>query len=286
MENGDLIKLKRKNRKISRKELSKNICSVNFLQRVENQNAKVDFETMLLLLDKMNIQMDEYIHELNSFSMTKKDKYRHQFILAVSNPDSTQIFLDQMTDEFEKTKDLFYLLLAIEMKLVCQKLPNHSDIIVSDKEISIVYNYLETLETWDYFELALYGNCLYIFSEKNLTFDLKDVLSRFNKTSSLPKHKRAELKFIVNYLIILFENGSLEMVPTLLDELYTQTTSSDYIKWRLYWKIFNELFLSLNKEILFDPTPIISLFRNLGYEEDVKNLEDIFISINTQNPLK
>ena len=76
------------------------------------------------------------------------------------------------------------------------------------------------------------------------------------------------------------------MVPTLLDELYTQTTSSVYIKWRLYWKIFNELFLSLNKEILFDPTPIISLFRNLGYEEDVKNLEDIFISINTQNPLK
>lgn len=286
MLNGDLIKIKRKIRNMSRKDLSQGICSVNLLQRIENQNAKVDFEILLRLLDRMNIQIDEYIHELNSFSMTKKDKYRSQFISVVSNPDSTQVFLDQLAVEFKETNDMFYLLLTVEMKLVCQKLPNHTNITISDKEIEMVYKHLEALSDWDYFELAMYGNCLHIFNEKQLTFDLNDVLSRFNRTSSIQKHKRAEVKFLVNYLIILFENGSLEMVPLLLDELYTQTTSSDYLKWRIYWKFFNELFLYLNGEVLFDPTPLISLFKNLGYTEDVKNLEDIFLSVKMQASTK
>ena len=278
-----MIKIKRKERKMTRNFLSDGICSISLLQRIENQNAKVDFDTLLQLLDRMNIQIDEYALEYNNYKKTKKNNFRSQFISSLTDPSKIVNFINQLDIEYKKTNDIFYLLLKVEAKIVAQKIPDIKNIQLSSEEIILIYKHLDKMDNWDYFELSMYGNCLFIFNEKKLLFDFADILGKFKKSSSLSKHHRAGVKFLINSLIIAFDNQTDDIIPILLEELYVQTKNSDDIKGRLYWKLFNELYLSKSGELVFNPDEIPTLFSKLGYDADAKNIRDIISTIVDNN---
>lgn len=278
MDYGNLLKIKRKNRNISRTELTAGITSVSYLQRVENTNSKIDFDILAQLLERMNIQFDEFCYEVNCSNSSKKTFFRKEFVRVINSPVDIHHFLNDLELEYHQSNDIFYLYLLIQMKVISTRLPYLESSEISSSEIKIIHEHLGKLDGWGYFELAMYVNCLSIFSKNHLTFNYLDVLSQFKKYELIPKYRLAEIKFLVNHLILCFEQKNYLPIPDLLNELYNQTEDSDYLKGRLYWKFFNELFLSMDGQVCFDPEPIVSLFHNLGYYHDVQNLRDIIKS--------
>lgn len=275
MNHGDLMKNKREERHFSRKKLSQNICSFSYLQRFENYGGKMDIDTFILLLERMNIRIDEYYLEYQNFCPSRKDKYRERFKQSILQPNLILAFISDLENEYCDTKDIFYMYLLVELKAIIQNLPNQPNIAISSNEISTLHFYLESVNNWEYFELAMYTNCLALFDSSYLLFNHEDVLTKFHKFSSSFKYKQACVKFLVNSIILCLEKKDYEDVPNLLEKLYCETEDSDYFKGRLYWYFFNSIFQQISGNIEFDIENFLIIFSRLGYNDDLENFKDI-----------
>ena len=275
MEHGELIKKLRTDRHISRQELVEGIHSVSTLQRLENSNSKIDVDTLWVYLEKMNVQIDEYYAEFHSYQPSKKDIFRENFRKSIiSNHDANEL-LKKLQNEYDSSQDIFFLYLIVQTKAVAERLPNYNLNKITRDEITTVLEYLSRIEEWGYFELAIYTNCLGIFGTKFRTFQYKDVLKQFRKFRGLPKYQHALIKFIINSIILEFSDKNYDVVVDLLGNLYDETSDSDYIKGRIYWKFFVRMYQSILGEFEFEGAVAIETLKILGYEEDAKNLLDI-----------
>jgi Rgg/GadR/MutR family transcriptional activator len=118
---------------------------------------------------------------------------------------------------------------------------------------SDIKEYLEKVSDWGYFELAMYTNCLSLFEDNYLLFNLNDVLAQFEKFKTSYKYKLVLILFLVNSLILSFERMSYDKIPKLLEVLFTESEDSDFMKGRIYWK-FNSLYHSVNGNFEMDNT--------------------------------
>ena len=275
MNHGEMIKKMRITRGISRKELTKDAISISTLQRFENEDAKIDIDNMWIILNRLNIQIDEYYLEYNHYQSNKKEMYRSKFrdYIVLSNRGKT--FLEELQREYIVTNDIFYLYLVIQAKAVMNRLPNYSAIPITKEELKSIHDYLDRVNQWGYFELAMYTNCLAFFNSELRLFNYHDVVSQFIKFKNSPKHNLAFIKFLINSILLAFEDEHLDEVVDLLGYLYDITNDSDFIKGRLYWKFFSRLYQSITGKFEFDGSMTIEVFKLLGYEDEVENLIDI-----------
>lgn len=262
-------------REVSRKELTKDAISISTLQRFENEDAKIDIDTMWIILNRLNIQIDEYYLEYNHYQSNKKEMYRSKFRDYIVLSNRGKAFLEELQREYIVTNDIFYLYLVIQAKAVMNRLPNYSAIPITKAELKSIHDYLDRVNQWGYFELAMYTNCLAFFNSELRLFNYHDVVSQFRKFKNSPKHNQAFIKFLINSILLAFEDEHWEEVEYLLGHLYDSTNDSDFIKGRLYWKFFSRLYQSITGNFEFDGSMIIEVFKLLGYEEEVENLIDI-----------
>ncbi|MEG0122769.1 Rgg/GadR/MutR family transcriptional regulator [Enterococcus sp.] len=265
MNHGEMIKKMRITRGISRKELTKDAISISTLQRFENEDAKIDIDNMWIILNRLNIQIDEYYLEYNHYQSNKKEMYRSKFrdYIVLSNRGKT--FLEELQREYIVTNDIFYLYLVIQAKAVMNRLPNYSAIPITKEELKSIHDYLDRVNQWGYFELAMYTNCLAFFNSELRLFNYHDVVSQFRKFKNSPKHNLAFIKFLINSILLAFEDEHLDEVVDLLGYLYDITNDSDFIKGRLYWKFFSRLYQSITGKFEFDGSMTIEVFKLLGY---------------------
>ncbi|KAF1296070.1 hypothetical protein BAU15_12385 [Enterococcus sp. JM4C] len=174
---------------------------------------------------------------------------------------------------------MFILYLIIQTKAVAERLPEITLDKVTKKEIEIIVDYLSTIEDWGYFELAAYTNCLGFFDADYRNFQYNDVIRQFRKFKGLPKYQHTLIKFLANSIILEFDEANYERVLELLPILYDETTDSDYLKGRIYWKFFMRLYQSAIGNFEFDGSIAIETLRLLGYEEEAENLVAIETSV-------
>ncbi|EMF0469321.1 hypothetical protein ACR0Q6_04205 [Enterococcus lactis] len=275
MNHGEMIKKMRMTRNISRKELTRDTISISTLQRFENENAKVDIDTIWIFLNRLNIQIDEYYLEYNHYQSNKKETYGSKFRDYIVLTNRGKSFLEELQREYIVTNDIFYLYLLIQAKAVINRLPKYSAIPITREELKTIYDYLNRVDHWGYFELAMYTNCLAFFNSELRLFNYHDVVSQFRKFKNSSKHNHAFIKFLINSILLAFEDERWEEIVNLLGYLYDSTNDSDFIKGRLYWKFLSRLYQSITGNFEFNGSLTIEVFKLLGYEDEVENLIDI-----------
>lgn len=275
MNHGEMIKKMRMTRNISRKELTRDTISISTLQRFENENAKVDIDTIWIFLNRLNIQIDEYYLEYNHYQSNKKETYGSKFRDYIVLTNRGKSFLEELQREYIVTNDIFYLYLLIQAKAVINRLPKYSAIPITREELKTIYDYLNRIDHWGYFELAMYTNCLAFFNFELRLFNYHDVVSQFRKFKNSSKHNHAFIKFLINSILLAFEDERWEEIVNLLGYLYDSTNDSDFIKGRLYWKFLSRLYQSITGNFEFNGSLTIKVFKLLGYEDEVENLIDI-----------
>lgn len=114
-----------------------------------------------------------------------------------------------------------------------------------------------------------------LFNAKLRLFNYRDVVGQFIKFKNSPKHIHALIKFLINSILLSFEDKRWEEVADLLGYLYDSTNDSDYIKGRLYWRFLSRMYQSLTDNFEFEGSVTIEVFKLLGYEDEVENLRDI-----------
>ncbi|HFD1805124.1 Rgg family transcriptional regulator [Enterococcus faecium] len=205
----------------------------------------------------------------------KKETYGSKFRDYIVLTNRGKSFLEELQREYVVTNDIFYLYLLIQAKAVINRLPKYSAIPITREELKTIHGYLNRVDHWGYFELAMYTNCLALFNSELRLFNYHDVVSQFRKFKNSSKHNHAFIKFLINSILLAFEDERWEEIVDLLGYLYDSTNDSDFIKGRLYWKFLTRLYQSITGNFEFNGSLTIEVFKLLGYEDEVENLIDI-----------
>ena len=270
IKDGKLIRKLRKERNITQEKLVGMHYSRSTLARIESEDLDMRTEMLINLLNRMNVSLEEYQFYKHENLLSKKDEARKNFIDKVLNLQTGDSYLQNLHDEYLQSNDFYYLYLYCLGKILQHKVNKKA--IDLTKESQIIKEYLAKIETWGFFELALYANSLYLFNDEFIEQQYSFVLRKMNQFSHIDKFKHLKIRFLLNSIILCFERNKLSLLDQYLSDLFESTMDSDYILGRIFWRFFTDL---KNNHQLSDTTLTYNWLHSLGYDDLANNFLEI-----------
>ncbi|MNC13421.1 Helix-turn-helix domain protein [compost metagenome] len=242
MNHGELIRKLRLERGITQEQLCHKITSRTALTNLEKQNSRISFEILLQYLSRMNIRLDEYYlmytdhesREKRSISLALPHIY-------ASGDTAIQKDLEKYKEKYNETKDLFFYFVYIQLSILKMKKNGDFNSSYLSNEIEFLKGYLDRVETWGRFEIALFSNSLFLFPDDFIEEIFDRVISKLLRLQDEPIFSKDLTLFLINCLSLSFERNNIEFIRVVLPYLLKQCKSEK----ELYEKTMYLFFLGL-----------------------------------------
>lgn len=244
MDQADLLKKLRVERKISQANLTKQISSRTTLSSFETRHTLLSSEILLRYLDRMNIKLPEFMFYLQNNKITLKEATAKNFVEILyknSTPKKIEEFRNQLLSLFKQTNDEYYFILLIQFNMLLAKEKNVLNLEVFEKEIRYIRDRLFRIETWGYFELTTFNNLMFIFPTDTIKLLFKnseEKMKLFYKNNFYPS---LYTSFLINGCYLSFERKNLDLLSIFLAPLKRLAVKSKNVYEQIYYKIFSTL---------------------------------------------
>lgn len=245
---GQLIRKKRKEKKLTQEELASGICSNTYISKAENNQVAIGEEQLYMIMEKLKVTTDEFLapEDLLKY-LTKaikffylKDKESYQKIFEKIEKFEFQILAQViklgylvLTEKYHKAKSIYeelfqylsslddygftvFMVFSSFYNIGINKYSEAKYMIDSVKIKSLNSDYLEDLLA--YLKYIVYGN-LHQFVKASAYYDIS--LKKFTKSYNI---KRVKELLIWQNLFLLY-SGDDKKIPglvSILDSLSTQ----------------------------------------------------------------
>lgn len=272
MDNGNIMRKLREERSISQASLAGNLYSRDNISRFERNNSNINLNMFFHSLDRMNLSLEEYAIFQQLEEPSLKEILKNDFKKALDT-ELGESYLQELYSEYEASNDIYYLYLYSLGRILRHKIQNLP--LDLSKDIQIIKQHLDTVESWGFFELMMYVNTLFLFEDSYIRQNYQLVIQKFNSFSHSAKFQHLKIRFLLNSLTLAFERKQFEMIDPYLTELFNSTENSDYILGRIFWKFFDGLNRTVQHGQPFDTETTYSWLRSLGYTQVAENLLEI-----------
>lgn len=153
---GHLLKLLREQKGISQFDLSDGILSKNHLSKIERGENDISFQTLLKLLDRLNISLFEFELLLDK-TQDNQSTFLKDLSIAVANND-LYLLNELLTREIElksKSDNIRHKHNVILLKAYIDKFSNTP---LNHHEIQEIIQYILTVDECGRYEISLFGN--------------------------------------------------------------------------------------------------------------------------------
>ena len=153
---GYLLKRLRKEKGLSQSELSDEILSKNHLSKIERGENDISFQTLLKLLDRLNISLFEFELLLDKIQ-DNQSTFLKDLSIAVANND-LYLLNELLTREIElksKSNNIRHKHNVILLKAYIDKFSNTP---LNHHEIQEIIQYILTVDECGRYEISLFGN--------------------------------------------------------------------------------------------------------------------------------
>ena len=153
---GHLLKLLREQKGISQFDLSDGILSKNHLSKIERGENDISFQTLLKLLDRLNISLFEFELLLDKIQ-DNQSTFLKDLSIAVANND-LYLLNELLTREIElksKSNNIRHKHNVILLKAYIDKFSNTP---LNHHEIQEIIQYILTVDECGRYEISLFGN--------------------------------------------------------------------------------------------------------------------------------
>lgn len=153
---GHLLKLLREQKGISQFDLSDGILSKNHLSKIERGENDISFQTLLKLLDRLNISLFEFELLLDK-TQNNQSTFLKDLSIAVANND-LYLLNELLTREIElksKSDNIRHKHNVILLKAYIDKFSNTP---LNHHEIQEIIQYILTVDECGRYEISLFGN--------------------------------------------------------------------------------------------------------------------------------
>lgn len=272
MNNGKLMRKLRQERSISQASLAGNLYSRDNISRFERNNSKINLDMFFHSIDRMNLSLEEYAIFQQLEEPSLKEILKNDFKKALDT-ELGESYLQELYSEYEKSSDIYYLYLYSLGRILRHKIQNLP--LDLSKDIQIIKQHLDKVESWGFFEFTMYANTFFLFEDNYIQQNYPLVIQKFNAFSHSAKFQHLKIRFLLNSLTLAFERKQFEIIDSYLTELFNSTENSDYILGRIFWKFFDGLNRTVQHGQPFDTETTYSWLRSLGYTQVAENLLEI-----------
>jgi Rgg/GadR/MutR family transcriptional activator len=187
MEIHELLRKIRKDRGFSQKNLAHNITSRESIAKYENGERNIPFTILLEILDRLNVNVDEFLFYLENDSIERKNIGMNA-IMKVNNKEkiSSKYHLQKLRKKIAVSNDIADVrnYLIVKTYHWSNGLEDERSLNKKDREyLKILKDYLEKVEEWGRFEMVSFASLLFLFD----TAYIRQRISEVN-------HKLAKIK--------------------------------------------------------------------------------------------
>ena len=153
---GYLLKRLRKEKGVSQSELSEGILSKNHLSKIERGENDISFQTLLKLLDRLNISLFEFELLLDK-TQDNQSTFLKDLSIAVANND-LYLLNELLTREIElksKSNNIRHKHNVILLKAYIDKFSNTT---FNRHDIHEIFQYILSVDECGRYEISLFGN--------------------------------------------------------------------------------------------------------------------------------
>ncbi|WP_390409401.1 helix-turn-helix domain-containing protein [Lacticaseibacillus jixiensis] len=248
MECGKLIKQLRESRRLSQAELcASGSSSRNTLASFERNGTRISFVLLREYCQAMNVTLEEF-----EFLLADADSVPEKRIIAKMVSRNFKKPFDEslailLLDRFDETHDFYYYSLYAQYFLIKKyflAVQNGSQLDRSTQLEVVkirdkVTGYLDRIYPWGRFELVLFTNCMFLFTDENIRSEFDETVAQMRVYSDSSNYCADLTKFLINGTQLSYERQNLHNLRRFIDELRDVAQMYDDSKARLVVKIFS-----------------------------------------------
>ncbi|WP_390407048.1 helix-turn-helix domain-containing protein [Lacticaseibacillus jixiensis] len=235
MNDGELIRSLRINRGLTQEQLARNISPRSTLASFELNDTHLPVQLFIAYCHRLNISLEEYEFMRENSQLSSK---RHCSVLvhrSFAAPYNDEISCELLRN-YRQTNDFFYYSLYAQYYLVCGYRARLQDVdpgwysVDSANAIKEkITTYLETVDTWNRFEVVLFYNCLFVFSEEYIRVKFKRVILKTRAYIDNPNYSKDILNFLLNGIQLAIDRNDPDNYELFHKELLdTSKTYNDF----------------------------------------------------------
>lgn len=207
MKVGKILKKIRRSHGYTQDYVSKDIISRSYLSLLESDKFSPSLNILLELLNRLNIELDEFVfllkneelvekNELYSVSISKIQDYANYSDREYEN------LLSLLKKKYSKENSLKYkhLLISIKAHRCLKSKQNVEEI---KNVLFPLRNYFENLNSWLIYDLRLFNNNMFCFSIEEIFEMMPMILEYIKKYESFFSEKSVILNFLCNICTLL-----------------------------------------------------------------------------------
>ncbi|KAF1291388.1 helix-turn-helix domain-containing protein [Candidatus Enterococcus leclercqii] len=270
MEHQSLIKKLRTDRGISQEKLAQGISRRSTLASFERQATKISYDMLVQYLDRMNITLEEYQFLLDDGNLSEKRGISVLFYQKLTK-EYDAAFSDMLFQKYNETGESYYQLLRSEYLLVMKK--DNRDLVIDEaKEKQVLSAYLDAIEDWGRFELAIFINTLFCFDDDYILMHFKRSVKKMKGYIDNLYYSRDILAFLINGVVLGFERKSKQLFDVFFPELRFFADELKSMEADITWRVFqflstDDIYSNKKKYELF------FILEYLGKEEYISYIE-------------
>lgn len=261
----------RKQRKISLKELAGNDVSYSFLATFEREESMISFETLSLLLKKLQLSLDEFF----CLSLTNKVETDYEIFSKEASKylhtkDSKNLST-LATQELQKsTKSNFHFHKCNE--IICKTAQSTFDdsILINDSDKCFLMDYLWRIEIWSKYELSVLNYSLSVIPPSSLSIFINEIWKSLPDDFLIDKLHSYKFNLINSMIALLIEIDELTEAKIWITKLKNKLHGS---------QDFFEMIYLYMVELLFEK----KISSSVEVDKKFDDLRNILINIGAEN---
>lgn len=218
---GQTFRQLRKNRGLTLKDVAGDSISYSNLAAFERGEHIISLDTLVLILEKLNITLQEFNTILN-LPIPEYQQILTKIATAAADGNTSQI-INEMS-KLDITKQTTNYCTYLMLKAILGRVDNKT--MLTKDEISFISEYLWNCDILGHYDLSLFGNTLYaLTTETILTFD-NEIFDKIAKLTDNKQNTRDYIRTIQNSVIELINRQQYEqslMILRKIDSYLTET---------------------------------------------------------------
>lgn len=202
---GESFRVLRKERGYTLKSLSEGIVSFSYLSKYEQGKSDITLSTLILLLKRLNISVDEFLYFNNIRTTTYNDT------------STLRTYLLKETKLYAQTNIINHKCNAVAISALLSDIdPTH---IVPDENRDFLADYLISCSYWSTYEISLFGNSLQLFSKNYLLNLINEIEKRAYEYKITKRNLRDLIALLLNACFVLLRQQYVPETKLILNKL-------------------------------------------------------------------
>lgn len=233
--------------------------------RLENEKINSSFSTVLKLLERMNVSIEEFTEEFDIGNNVYKS-YEIALVSAFKQKNTKDLKLlkqkissDLADQKTMKLTNLYYL-----VDIYISKIDKTWD----SKEGKLhIKNYLSKCNNWNSYELTLLNNVLFIY-ELDISFLFYKMA--INKISNININQEKIILLTLNTMSLCIENDEkdkLIYLLSVLDKIKLEEKETYGLITQQWGRFIGQYYLFNNPKYLLEAENIVNIFKTIGMDD-------------------